>query len=263
MIPDFRRPFCVKKGELREQNSRCDIASSMKLFLKIPGFIRFFCSAMLMLTVLVMPSARGAVVWDGPLITFNQPSPDPTQATNQDSLTPAVSLTRAASKGLFNAVTETSATTASPAGTEWAFGALTNFSSLTYKTWLNLLNGQSPTTFVGQPLVVHLISDDIYLSVEFTFWGAHASGGFTYQRSTPALVTSNVITLSGGTITNSQFTFSYGATPGSNYVVQVSSDLSSWQSVATNIAQSNLVVFTDTFVSNQNRFYQVSRLPAQ
>src|ERR1700722_5213263 len=139
----------------------------MKLFVKIPGVFRLFCSGVLILVTLLTLSARAAVVWDGPLITFNQSTPDPTQTSNQDSLTPEVSLTRAASKGLFNAVTETNATALSPADTEWAFGALSNYSTLTYKTWLNLLNGQSPTNFVGQPLVVHLKSDDIYLSVLF------------------------------------------------------------------------------------------------
>jgi hypothetical protein len=40
---------------------------------------------------------------------------------------------------------------------------------------------------VGQPIVLHLKSDLIYLSVEFTSW-AVTNGGFSYLRSTPALV---------------------------------------------------------------------------
>jgi hypothetical protein len=128
---------------------------------------------------------HAATVWNGPLFTFNQPASNPAQATNQDRITADVWLTRAASKGLFNAFYETSATTFSPSNTEWAFGSLTNYASLGYTNWLALLNGASPTTLVGQPLVVHLISDDIYLSINFTVWVAGGSGGFAYQRSTP------------------------------------------------------------------------------
>jgi hypothetical protein len=126
-----------------------------------------------------------ATVWTGPLFTYSQPAPNPAQATNQDRITPDVWLTRAASKGVFNAFSETNATTLSPTNTEWAFGSLTNHASLGYTNWLALLNGASPTTLVGRPIVVHLISDDIYLSLNFTFWGVGGTGGFAYQRSTP------------------------------------------------------------------------------
>src|SRR5579872_1872969 len=44
----------------------------------------------------------------------------PPQVSNQDRLTPHVWLTRASSKGLFNAFYETSAGTLSPSNTEWA-----------------------------------------------------------------------------------------------------------------------------------------------
>lgn len=129
--------------------------------------------------------ARAAVVWTGPLITYNQPSPDPTQAANQDRITPDVWLTRAASKGLFNAFSETNATAFSPTNTEWAFGVLADYASLHYTNWLAWLNGQSPTNLVGQPVVVHLFSDDIYISIQFTLWVPAGSGGFAYLRSTP------------------------------------------------------------------------------
>ena len=112
--------------------------------------------------------ARAAIVWDGPLIAYTRPAPDPTQASNQDRITPDVWLTRANSKGLFNAFDETNATTFSPTNTEWAFGAITNYASLSYTNWLALLDGQSPVTLIGQPLVVHLTADDIYLSLEIT-----------------------------------------------------------------------------------------------
>ena len=202
------------------------------------------------------PLLRGATVWTGPLIAYNQPSPDPTQVSNQDRITPDVWLTRAASKGLFNAFSETNATALSPTNTEWAFGTLDNYASLHYTNWLAWLNGQSPTTLVGQAAVVHLISDDIYLSIQFTLWGSMGSGGFAYQRSTPAPAR-----LSGASVNSGQFSFSYNADPGFSYVVQSSSNLVDWVSLATNVASGSLVLFVEPFNSTGTRFYRVGRLP--
>ncbi|HSY18329.1 MAG TPA: hypothetical protein VK815_08350 [Candidatus Acidoferrales bacterium] len=150
-----------------------------------PTLGRILCGAVFGLILAGAGRVPAATVWTGSLFTFNQPAPNPKQATNQDRITPDVWLTRANSKGLFNAFYETNATALSPTNTEWAFGSLSDYASLNYTNWLALLNGASPTTLVGQPLVVHLISDDIYLSLKITFWGAGGTGGFTYDRSTP------------------------------------------------------------------------------
>src|SRR5262249_7945543 len=87
-------------------------------------------------------SGRSATIWNGPLITYTQPAPDPTVPANQDILTANVSLTRASTTGgtgtggMFNGITETVFTKGiSPADTEWAFGELTNYASLTYNDW--------------------------------------------------------------------------------------------------------------------------------
>ena len=85
-----------------------------------------------------------ATIWNGPTITYTQPAPDPTQAANRDQLTANVSLTRGVpsgggSGGMFNGVTETAFTKfVSPAGTEWAVGALTNYASLSYTDWTSV-----------------------------------------------------------------------------------------------------------------------------
>jgi len=133
---------------------------------------------------------HAATVWTGPTITYTQPGTDPTQPDNQDRLTPKVWLTRATTQGLFNAVNESSYdkfTKTRPSDTEWAYGELANHASLTYTTWAAMSgNPPNPPSMVGKQAVVHLISEDIYLSINFTAWGGSA-GGFAYTRSTPGI----------------------------------------------------------------------------
>ena len=217
---------------------------------------RILCGAIFAGMSASAPLIRGATVWTGPLITYNQPSPDPTQASNQDRITPDVWLTRAASKGLFNAVYETNATALSPTNTEWALGTLDNYASLPYTNWLAWLNGASPTTLVGQPVVVHLVSDDVYLSMQFTLWVPGGSGGFAYQRSTPAPAM-----LAGAKVSSGQFFFSYSTSAGYSYVVQSSSNLMNWVSLATNTAAGVSVLYSNLLDGNGRKFYRVGRLP--
>ena len=211
---------------------------------------------MVALMLAAAPLSLAATVWTGPLITYNQPTPDPTQASNQDRITPEVWLTRAASKGLFNAFSETNATALSPADTEWAFGTPDNYASLHYTNWLAWLNGASPTTLVGQPVVLHLVSDDIYISIEFTLWVPGGSGGFAYQRSTPAPVN-----LSGALVNSGQFSFNYTTDAGFTYVIQSSSNLVDWVSLVTNNAGTGSVAFSDSLDPTGAKFYRVGRLP--
>lgn len=223
------------------------------IFFKLAGTLR---NIMFALVLTITPLIHAATVWNGPLITYNQPSSDPTQAANQDRITPDVWLTRAASKGLFNAFSETNATAFSPANTEWAFGSLTNYASLHYTNWLAWLNGASPTTLVGQQAIVHLISDDIYISIKMTLWNSGGSGGFAYQRSTPAPAS-----LSGASINQGWFTFSYTADAGISYVVQSSSNLVDWASLATNVATDSQVLFSNAVNATGTSFYRIGRLP--
>src|SRR4051812_31524634 len=102
----------------------------MKRNSPIAAFVRALTGLLFGWALIAAPRAHAATVWTGPLFTFNQPVADPTQATNQDRITPEVWLTRGVSGGLFNAVTETVATNISPADTEWAFGTLDNYASL-------------------------------------------------------------------------------------------------------------------------------------
>ncbi len=127
------------------------------------------------------------IIWNGPTINFTKANfVDWTLPANQDQLTANVWLTRANTKGLFNIAQETGYSLTSPADTEWAYGTLADYASLTYQPWVNWNVGNPPST-VGQEAVLHLISENIYLSIKFTLWSENVTGGggFSYQRSTP------------------------------------------------------------------------------
>jgi hypothetical protein len=150
-------------------------------------------------------AGSAATLWTGPTTNFvNNAGSDSTLAANQDRLTPNVYITRGSSQGIFNANSESSFTHfSSPAGTEWADGTTATYSSLTYhdwNTWAKLIHG-GPRTTVGVNAVVHLISDDIYLDVQFTSWGG-LGGGFSWQHSTPAAASNAPPTVSITSPTN-------------------------------------------------------------
>ncbi|HAA13224.1 MAG TPA: hypothetical protein DCE41_16635 [Cytophagales bacterium] len=124
-------------------------------------------------------------IWSGPIMTFTKADgADPGLPANQDRFTESVFITRGNSGGqIYNAVTELSATSAtSPADTEWAFGTTADVASLNFGTFRGALG--KPKDIVGQDLVLHLITDDVYIDVKFTSWSTNRLGGFAYERST-------------------------------------------------------------------------------
>ncbi|MGD0413089.1 MAG: Ig-like domain-containing protein [Verrucomicrobiota bacterium] len=141
----------------------------------------------LALVVLEAPLANAQTVWTGPLTNYVQSQPyTPSDPNSEDQLTALVALTRASTEGLFNAVDESSfdkGPDTDPTDTEWAFGSIANYATLSYGSWDSVEHGPDG---VGQQAVLHLITDDIYISIEFTAWGAQGAGGFSYTRSTPA-----------------------------------------------------------------------------
>ncbi len=133
--------------------------------------------------------APGAQVWTGPLLSFtNLAGSNPALPANQDRITPNVWITRGTLAGIYNAESESSFMHFySPSNTAWADGTLANFGTLSYSdwdTWAKLDHG-GPSNTIGVNAVMHLLVDDVYLSVQFTSWGG-SGGGFSYQRSTPA-----------------------------------------------------------------------------
>src|SRR5438309_8626468 len=158
------------------------------------GPIKRVMCVWLILPLLALVSAARAKcseVWSGPMIGFtNVAGSNPTQASSQDRITPSVWLTRGGIQGIYNIVAETGYTQSlSPIGTEWAYGELTNYASLVYNTWVTWAGGPGPPgpqSTVGKDAVLHVIPEDIFISVRFTSWGG-SGGGFSYQRSTPSV----------------------------------------------------------------------------
>jgi hypothetical protein len=146
----------------------------------------FLAVGLMSWSFVVTPSAHGApTIWTGSVTNFDQAN------ASSDVLVPgAVVLTRAFNHSLFNTVTEGFAFIGSPADTEWAFGNLSDYATLSYLPLYDYRNGDFTSVLVTappSPMVVHLINEDIYLSVTFSRW-PHGGGAFAYTRSTPATV---------------------------------------------------------------------------
>ena len=65
---------------------------------------------------------------------------------------------------------------------EETFNYINNINSLTFTNFRSAVG--KPKDVVGKNLVMHLIDDNIYLSVKFTSWSEGQKGGFAYDRST-------------------------------------------------------------------------------
>ena len=126
-----------------------------------------------------------SIIWNGSLITFEKSDgADPTAEANQDRLTSNVWITRGNNGGqIYNIAKEnTSNKDNSPIGTAWAIGTLDQIESLSFNKFRVAVG--NPKDVVGKDLVLHLIEDDIYLSVKFSSWSSGQKGGFAYSRST-------------------------------------------------------------------------------
>ena len=139
------------------------------------------------------------IIWNTGSVTFTK-----TMAGQQDCITPGTCLTR--QTVLYNSVLETVTGSQGcgyigPANTEWAYGNIANWNTLTYQR-LYAVNGCTPPSMVGNPLVLHLISENIYLQVTFNSWQG-GGGGFSYTRTT-APVTAASVSVSGRVFANQE-----------------------------------------------------------
>lgn len=128
-------------------------------------------------------------IWTGPITEFTRVDGEGVNwslEVNQDRITDIVWITRASNKGIFNIYSETLYVDfVSPADTEWAFGTTANI-GIPFDSWENTV-APRPPDMVGKDMVLHLITDEIYIDIKFLSWAegkAGGFGGFSYQRST-------------------------------------------------------------------------------
>lgn len=125
-------------------------------------------------------------IWSGEKQSFSKADEaDPSLPGNQDRMTENVWITRGNEGGqIYNAKVEVwseSVKATAPADTEWAVGSTANLSVLTFSPFRDAVE---PKDIVEKNLVMHLITDDVYVDVEFTQWSTGKKGGFAYERST-------------------------------------------------------------------------------
>jgi hypothetical protein len=137
------------------------------------------------------------IVWSGYDHNFTKADGvDPFSLAGQDRLTAQVSLSRVnEGGGLINTLGETSySKPTSPTGTRWAFSygnptkvvAAWNYAELVFLPWADAFGSNTaggPPGTIGQPSVVHLVAEDIYLDVRLTAWTVRTGGGFAYERA--------------------------------------------------------------------------------
>ncbi len=202
--------------------------------------------------------ADAAQVWDGPAITFIQRGIDPNLPENQDRITDNVWLSRAKTRGLFNAKTESGYGPGSPADTRWSFGRLEDLAALRFENW-ETWNGKFPPGMAGQEAVLHLVSDDIYLSIMFKSWGRQSGGGFSYTRSTPRpLPTPARLTA------RTPFGLTVEGVAGATYRLEGSVTLTpeTWIPVATLTLTNSVQSYSDDISQDRpRRFYRAVLLP--
>ncbi|MCA9352783.1 VCBS repeat-containing protein, partial [Patescibacteria group bacterium] len=112
--------------------------------------------------------------------------------SEEDCITDNVCITRGDNKGIYNSVTESgfdSDDYTSPADTEWTGEECGDDPTIhTYQDWNDAVfdtGVASVSEMVGIPFCVHLITDDVYVDLEFQSWtSGGAGGGFSYYRTT-------------------------------------------------------------------------------
>ncbi len=138
------------------------------------------------ITVNAININEGFTVYSGEMITFTkEDGADPDEETNQDRITDNVWITRGNTGGqIYNAAVETMFDKDnSPEDTEWALG--TTADGIANLTFDKLRATIQPKEIVGKDLVLHLITDDVYIDIKFSTWSEGNSGtggGFSYER---------------------------------------------------------------------------------
>lgn len=161
---------------------------------------RFARAGVFAIAAFLAPLSQAGTLWTGPNISFSHTGPSTNGA---DTIVPGVALTRNNNNVLINiAAHEKTAGTSSPADTLWGFGSLPN-TNVTYHTMESLRTGDLQAVILNQPMILHLLNEDIYIGIKFTTWAQFHNGSFAYTRSTPpppSNPTVSISTPSAGTI---------------------------------------------------------------
>jgi len=170
-------------------------------------------SAVIVLLLATVPTSYSQTVWNGSNTSFTQANGD------SDVLVAGkVALSRQQTQPLYNSVVESGPNgSTSPVDTEWAFGSIANYATLSYVNFYTFQNGDLGDTILNQPMVLHLINENIYIPIMFTAWGEHGAGGFAYTRATPGSVTppTPIVSITnpvGGAVFSAPVTLKLGAT---------------------------------------------------
>ena len=138
------------------------------------------------ITVNAVDGGGQFTIYTGEIITFTKADgADPSEESNQDRITDNVWITRGNNGGqIYNAAIENAFNKDnSPLDTEWALGTTDQgIDNLTFDTFRNTI---TPKNVVGEDLVLHLVTDDVYIDIRFTAWSegnGGSGGGFAYDR---------------------------------------------------------------------------------
>ena len=161
------------------------------------------CLAILIAICLMSLPTFAVEVWSGLTFSFSKPDgADGMLEENQDAITPTTIFARGDTAGLFNWAEEAGWNGSGPKFTEWATNLVegnqeenivaTNYANLEFASWLTAYGGGGEeglhTRMQGRAAVVHLIAEDIYLDLTFSYWAAGhfgGDGGFAYMRAEP------------------------------------------------------------------------------
>jgi plastocyanin len=91
---------------------------------------------------------------------------------------------------------------------------------------------------------------------------ATASNGLSATNTVSLQVFNPVSLSSGAKLSLNQFQFTYTANIGVSYLVQRSTNLTTWVSMATNTATSSSASFSDSNATNSSAYYRVGVMPA-
>jgi plastocyanin len=165
------------------------------------------------------------------------------------SVPPTISLTAPAPGTVYAAPADVKLSTTTTAGT----GSVTNVQFFANSTSLGSTT-ISPVNFTAS----NLAAGNYSLTAK-----AQNSVGLATTSSPISITVVSPVVVSNyfAQVTNGQFSLEHTANPGLKYVLEKSTNLSTWSPVTTNTATSNSVHANDPFQVGDLHFYRVGRLP--